>query len=139
MTGLDVNHAVLFLDCAFDEEEPAARDDDAVLLEDIRSEDDVGDAGLIFEGEEDEALGSAWPLTRNDAASQTHVLAAVSLKEINGRENAFLPERCTVIGQRMWAGGETGSCIVRSETLVGRHLPEGNRLHGGTNIETCVI
>lgn len=42
----DVNHAALVLKCAFDAQKAAAGDDDAVALENVRSEDDVGDPGL---------------------------------------------------------------------------------------------
>ena len=62
-----MNHAVLILERPFDQQEAAAGDDDAVALEDIGGEDDVGDAGFIFEGEEDEALGRAGPLACDDA------------------------------------------------------------------------
>ncbi len=53
---LHVNHSVLILQRTFDPEKPAARDDDAIALKDIRRNDDVGDAGFIFEGKKDEAL-----------------------------------------------------------------------------------
>ena len=72
----DVNHAVLILQRPFDQQEAAARDDDAVALEDIGSKDDVGDAGFIFEREEDEALGRAGPLACDDATGDADGLMA---------------------------------------------------------------
>ena len=66
--GFDVNNSVLILERAFDQEEAIARYCDAVLLEYIGCEDDVGDAGFVFEGEKDEALGCAGALAGDDAA-----------------------------------------------------------------------
>jgi len=66
--GFDVNNSVLILERAFNQEESVARHNDAVLLEYIGCEDDVGDAGFVFEGEKDEALGCAGALACDDAA-----------------------------------------------------------------------
>ena len=51
-----VDHAVLILERSFDEQKAAARDHDAVPLEDVRRKNHVGDAGFVFEREEDETL-----------------------------------------------------------------------------------
>jgi hypothetical protein len=60
--GFDVYHAVLILERALDKQKTAAGDDDAVAFEDVRREDDVGDAGFVFEREKDETLGRSWAL-----------------------------------------------------------------------------
>jgi len=48
--GFDVDHPILILQLTFDLEEAAARNDDAIALKGVWGDDDIGDAGLIFEG-----------------------------------------------------------------------------------------
>jgi len=45
---LHMDNAILILNRAIDPEEVLARDRDALSLEDVRSEDDVGNSGFIF-------------------------------------------------------------------------------------------
>ena len=71
--GFDMNHALLILERPFDPEKAAARNYDAVLLENVRGKDDVGDAGFIFKREEDKALRGAGALAGNDATGNAHV------------------------------------------------------------------
>jgi hypothetical protein len=66
--GFDVDNSVLILERSFDQEKSVASNDNAVLLEYIGCEDDVGNAGFVFEGEKDEALGCAGALACDDAA-----------------------------------------------------------------------
>ena len=79
--GLDMDHTVLVLERAFDQEKSVASNDKTVLLEYIGCEDDVGDAGFVFEGEKDEALGCAGALAGDDAAGGADGLIATSLNE----------------------------------------------------------
>src|SRR5580700_7548279 len=67
-----VNDSILILQRTFDPEKPAARNDNAITLKGIRSNDDIGDAGLIFEGKKDEPFRSAWPLACDDTPSNAH-------------------------------------------------------------------
>jgi hypothetical protein len=60
--GFDVYHAVLILERALDKQKAAAGDEHAVAFEDVWGEDDVGDAGFVFEGEKDESLRRSWAL-----------------------------------------------------------------------------
>ena len=48
--------AVLILEHAVDDEERLLDDDEAIAREEVRADDDVGDAGLVLEREEHEAL-----------------------------------------------------------------------------------
>ena len=48
--GFDVDDPILILQWTFDLEEAATRNDDAIALKGIRGDDDIGDAGFIFEG-----------------------------------------------------------------------------------------
>ena len=49
-------------------EQASAKHDAAVALEDRRADDDVGDAGLVFQGREDRASRAARPLAHQDEA-----------------------------------------------------------------------
>jgi len=48
--GFNVDHSILILQWTLDLEEAAARNDDAIALKGVWGDDDIGDAGLIFEG-----------------------------------------------------------------------------------------
>ena len=81
--GFDVNNSVLILKRTFDQEESVTSNNNAVLLEYIWCEDDVGDAGFVFKGEKDEALGSARALAGNHTAGDADGLIAVSKSEFH--------------------------------------------------------
>jgi len=83
--GFDVNHAVLILQRAIDAQKAAAGGDHAVAFEHVRSEDDVGDAGFIFEGEKYESLGGTRTLARNDASGDADRLIARALEQVHCR------------------------------------------------------
>ena len=69
---LHVNDSILILQRTFDPEKPAACDDNAITLKGIRGNDDVGDAGLIFEGKKDEPFRSARPLPCDHTSGNAH-------------------------------------------------------------------
>jgi hypothetical protein len=60
----------------------------AVLFESSGPNDDVGDAGLIFKGREDNAGRRARPLTYKDETRNLDALAVAALLEIGTAENA---------------------------------------------------
>ena len=62
MPSFDVHHAAGVLHCACDEQKPVAGNDQAVALKDIRCQNDIGDAGFVFKGEEDKAFGGSGAL-----------------------------------------------------------------------------
>src|SRR5258707_188283 len=77
--GLDADDAVVLLEAAFDDEEGARQDGPAVRFVGGRVDDDVGDAGLVLEREEDEALGCAGALADDAEAAGTNALAAAQI------------------------------------------------------------
>src|SRR5262245_12897671 len=54
--GADGRHAILALQDAVHDEERLLDDGQTILREQVRADDDVGDAGFIFERQEDEAF-----------------------------------------------------------------------------------
>ena len=121
--GFYVNYAILILEWPFDPQKPAARDDHTVTLEDVRSNDDVGDAGLIFEREKNESLCCAWPLARDDATGNAHKSVIAAVRQIVCRENALRAQGSTMVGHWVRARSEPRACIVSRDTLVCSHLP----------------
>jgi hypothetical protein len=57
--GLPRESRLLILEWTGDRKEPASRDNQTLSLEDIMGKDDIGDSGLVFQREEDEAFGCA--------------------------------------------------------------------------------
>jgi hypothetical protein len=66
--GFDVDDSVLILELAVDFKEFGSGDEEALALLELGRDDDVGDAGFIFHGEEDEAHGGAGALAGDDAS-----------------------------------------------------------------------
>lgn len=64
--GLDVGHAVVGLEGAFDDEGGVLGDDQAEAFEEGRIDDGVGDAGFVLQGQEHHALGGAGALAADD-------------------------------------------------------------------------
>jgi hypothetical protein len=79
--GFDVDNSILILERSFDQEKSVASNDNAVLLEYIGCEDDVGDACFIFQGEKHKALGCAGALTCDYATGDADRLITASLHE----------------------------------------------------------
>lgn len=77
-TGADVDDALDNLQRTFDDQQRGGMDDRTVALEDVGCDDGVADAGLVFEGEETEALCCARPLADDDEAGDLRP-AAVAL------------------------------------------------------------
>src|SRR5204862_2588497 len=68
VAGLDDVNTVGGLQAAFDQEEAFLCDGEAKLFEKLRGDDRVGDAGFVFEADEDKAFGSTRALAADDVA-----------------------------------------------------------------------
>ena len=66
--GDDMDDALLVLQLTGDADQPRAEHDRAKGLECLRPDDGVGDAGLVFQRHEDDAVGAARPLADEDDA-----------------------------------------------------------------------
>ena len=90
VAGFDMDDAVVALQLTLDQQKALARDGEAFALEEVRRKNDIGDAGFIFEREEDEAFGRAGTLAGNDATGRAHANRVGALREFRGRPDAFL-------------------------------------------------
>jgi hypothetical protein len=121
-----VDYAALDLEQAFDVEESSAGYEDALALKQVRSNDDISDAGFVFQRQEDKPLGRAWTLTRNYGARYSHkTVGTGSLKFIGGYVS-FASEGIAVIFHRMRSAGEAGARIVGGKALIDRHFSQGH-------------
>jgi hypothetical protein len=66
--GSDMNYLIDVLESTFDEQKLGIRHKRPASLVKLRIDDGVGDAGFVFDGKKDEAVGSARTLSRNHAA-----------------------------------------------------------------------
>lgn len=72
LLGTHRRHAFLVLQDAIHDQKRLLDDHEPVAREQIRADDDVGDAGFVLEGEEHEALRRPWTLARDDHAGHAH-------------------------------------------------------------------
>src|SRR4051794_28786015 len=68
-----MDHLAGPLQAAADGEEAGAHDSAAMGLEAVAPDDDIGDAGFILEGQEDDALGGAGALPDQHEAGDGHL------------------------------------------------------------------
>ena len=87
--GFNDHDVVGVLDLAFDDEKVFLRDEEALFFEELRRDDGVGDAGFVFEADEDKTFGGAGSLTANDVAGDANALAVAGFWEIRGAPNIF--------------------------------------------------
>ncbi len=81
------------------EEERFGGDDEAVLVEGVARDEEVGDACFVLEGDEAVALGGAGALTADDLAGHGERLAVAKIDELGGSGG----------GRVRWAGCHVGS------------------------------
>ena len=130
--GVDGEDAIDFLDAALDAEEFFLGDAEAVFLEGGGRDEGVGDAGFVFEADEDVALRSAGALTADHHACDGEVIAMAGLFEIAGAPDV-IGQIGAQQGHGVGTGGEAGGGVVGLESLGGRHGREDGvaRLTGG--------
>ena len=83
------------LDC----QQPGLHDGLAVVRHHLGPDDKIGDAGLVFEGDEADALGAARPLPDQDQARKLDLLPVAAAPEIGGRDIALFAQALAQKGQ----------------------------------------
>src|SRR5665213_4009237 len=99
-----MHNAVLILELAVNLEELSSRHQDALAFVELGMDDDVGDAGFVFHGQEDEAQGRAGTLTGYDRTGGTDSLAVRLLLQFACGEDADALQLSTTISHRVRAG-----------------------------------
>jgi len=77
--GVDGDDAVDVLETAVEDEEGLLRDDLAVFFEGGGGDEGVGDAGFVFEADEEVAFGGAGALAADDEAGDAELLVVWGL------------------------------------------------------------
>src|SRR5688572_4349245 len=95
--GLDASRtdrdgALLILQNAIHDDERPCRHILALLLEHVRRYDDVGDARLVLEAEEQEAVCSPWPLPHDHCAGDTDKAAVAQNRKLGCTSDPLLVE-----------------------------------------------
>ena len=100
------------------EEKSLGGDDEAILVKSISRNEEVGDAGLIFEGDEAVSLGRAGALAADDLAGGCDVLAVGDVGEVDGAESgrAWRPRRAA--GVSFFPGTRTTGPVVPTAVIV---------------------
>src|ERR1700676_3367343 len=86
---LDVNHALLVLERAFDEEKAAACSIHAVLFKHVGCQNYIRDSRFVLHGEKHESLRRSWPLQRNYATDNANILAVRAVSKAIGCERSL--------------------------------------------------
>src|SRR3546814_13414898 len=69
------------LDLAINAEQPRTHDDAAVFLEHSRPDDQIGDACLVLDGDENDAFRRSRPLTDEDEPGEQYIAAIANYIE----------------------------------------------------------
>ena len=102
-------------------DETGAQDEGAVAFEDLRPDDDVGGAGLVLDGHEDDALGRAGPLADQDEAGDRDPAArAQALQPFVGDDPQGL-EVAAHEAHRMRLQRQRQEAIIVDHLLADRH------------------
>ena len=116
---------------AFEEKKLALNDRGAVAVENIRRDDDVGNAGFVFKAEEDETFRGAGTLSRDDAAGNANPRPLGMPAQIARAENTQRLQFLAAIGHRMRADRHARAAEVGDEPFFGCHHVERGRLFSG--------
>jgi hypothetical protein len=66
MLGDEMHDLPFPLDAPIDGQHAGGKDDAALLFEELWPDNEIGDAGLVFDGDEHDAFGRAWHLPDED-------------------------------------------------------------------------
>src|ERR1700722_17043198 len=84
-----MNDTVLVLQWTFRQDELCACDYQSLSLIEIRGDDDIGNARLVFHGKEDESFGGTGTLPRNDKAGDPYKLTVAVSPQFLSRKNSL--------------------------------------------------
>ncbi len=125
--GFDGNNIVLILQNAFDKQKGMMNDDGVILRKKLRGDNRVGDAGFVFEAEEDKAFGCAWPLTGNDRAGNADLHAAALRLQLRRGQDAKLDEFGAMKSERVRANCQASALKIGDEAFFRGHGEERRR------------
>src|SRR5258708_6560662 len=96
-----MDDALLALQAAFAIKQGRAEHGAAEALEDRRPNDEIGDAGFVLDGDEDDAFGAAWALADEDEPGDRDAALDWQGGEFGGGDHAFLGQFGPQEGKRV--------------------------------------
>src|SRR4030095_6789940 len=97
------NYIVDMLQTTFDEEKFAANNGEAILREQVRRDDGVGNAGFIFEAQEDKPFRSAGTLACDNGTGDADISPIANVGEIDGANDIEGVQYRPIVRQRVRA------------------------------------
>lgn len=117
--SLDDENIFAGLEPAGDFKEGFLGDDEAQFLEKLGANDGVGDAGFIFEADEDKSFGGAGALTADDIARDGDDLSFTAFHQVDGTPD--IRQLGTQQGHGMRTGGKAHSFVIRAKAFRDIH------------------
>src|SRR5512146_2960865 len=114
----------LALDAAFDRNHPRREDDAAIALVDFRPDHEIGDAGLVLDGDEDDAAGCAGPLAYENEPRCAGPTPIARADRRGAGDDLLDGEIRAQEGDGMAAQGEARRGIILDDFPACRHRPQ---------------
>ena len=121
----------LVLQGAADAHERECLDGDAEPFIDVLPQDDVDEAGFVFEGHEDDAFGGLGPLAADDDAGVVHAAAVGHSLYGGGVGKALGGDLGAQVGQRMAPRAMVGGAVIPDDGFEVAQGLERDRCLGG--------
>src|SRR5262245_27165071 len=113
--GGDGDDVLSVLDAPFDDQRGMAENHRAPAFEDVGADDGVGEAGLVLESDEDEALGGSGALAHDYHAADADSLAVALAGEVGGGGDTLPFQLRPEERHRMRTGGHPRAAEVRGQ------------------------
>ena len=117
-----MDDAFLVLQFAGAAQESGAERGAAEAFEDGRPDDQIGDAGLVLDGDEDDAVGAARTLPDQHDPGDREPPVDRQMGELGGGDQALAGKLGTQKGERVALQGEAEACIILDDMLPQRHF-----------------
>ena len=115
------------LDAAGDVDEPCAHHDLAKAFERLGPDDEIGDAGFVLDGHEDDALGGARPLAHQHDAGDRDAAAVLDSLQLGAGAHPLGAQAFPQEAHRMGFEGQPGRLVIGDDMLGEGHE---RKLHG---------
>ena len=126
----DMHHLTLALDPARHGDHAGGEDDAAMLLEDLLPDDEIGDAGLVLEGDEHDAPRRSRSLAHQHDPGRLHPSPVAGRHGVGAGDDAALAQLGPQEGDRVAAQRQADMAVVLHHLGPGRHRPQGDRRLG---------
>ena len=100
------------------------QDSDALFLEEVRHNDDIRNAGLIFKTEKQNPLRCAGPLAYDDIPGYTHRTAIAKEWKFCGRSHPKPFHLCAMVCHGMLSDSHASDRMIGKQPFFQSHLPQ---------------